>query len=112
MPARSSYAALPPVWPGACTTRGEPGTSSTSPSPNPETTLPRSSQVPWLPIAAAGFLGMLLALSRIPVVARALTAPGMASRLALPQAFRVTGVFFLLYLAFGHLPALFARRES
>jgi hypothetical protein len=68
----------------------------------------RSSQVPWLPIAAAGSLGMLLALSRIPVVARALTAPGMTSRLVLPQAFRVTGVFFLLYLAFGHLPALFA----
>jgi len=68
----------------------------------------RPSQVPWLPIAAAGSLGMLLALTRIPVVARALTAPGMASRLVLPHAFRVTGVFFLLYLAFGHLPALFA----
>ena len=68
----------------------------------------RSSQVPWLPIAAAGSLGALLAASRIPVVARALTAPGMASRLVLPHAFRVTGVFFLLYLALGHLPALFA----
>jgi len=68
----------------------------------------RSSQVPWLPIAAAGSLGTLLAASRIPVVARALTAPGMASRLVLPHAFRVTGVFFLLYLALGHLPALFA----
>lgn len=68
----------------------------------------RSSQVPWLPIAAAGSLGTLLALSRIPTVARALTAPGMASRLVLPHAFRVTGVFFLLYLALGHLPALFA----
>ena len=32
----------------------------------------RSGQVPWLPIAAAGSLGALLALSRIPVVARAL----------------------------------------
>src|SRR5262245_33651451 len=31
----------------------------------------RPSQMPWLPIAAAGSLGMLLALSRIPVVARA-----------------------------------------
>jgi hypothetical protein len=31
----------------------------------------RSSQVPWLPIAAAGSLGTLLAASRIPVVARA-----------------------------------------
>jgi hypothetical protein len=68
----------------------------------------RSSQVPWLPVAAAGSLGLLLAASRIPVVARALTAPGMASRLVLPHAFRVTGVFFLLYLALGHLPALFA----
>ena len=68
----------------------------------------RSSQVPWLPIAAAGSLGALLALSRIPVVARALTAPGMASRLVLPHSFRVAGVFFLLYLALGHLPALFA----
>jgi hypothetical protein len=68
----------------------------------------RSSQVPWLPIAAAGSLGVLLALSRIRVAARALTAPGMASRLVLPQTFRVTGVFFLLYLVFGHLPALFA----
>ena len=68
----------------------------------------RSSQVPWLPIAAAGFLGTLLAASRIPVVARALTAPGMAGRLVLPHAFRVTGVFFLLYLALGRLPTLFA----
>jgi len=68
----------------------------------------RPSQVPWLPIAAAGSLGTLLALTRVPVVARALAAPGMASRLVLPHAFRVTGVFSLLYLAFGHLPAVFA----
>ena len=66
------------------------------------------SQVPWLPIAMAGSLGVLLALSRIPVVARALTAPGMAGRLVLPQSFRVAGVLFLFYLALGHLPALFA----
>ena len=68
----------------------------------------RPGQVPWLPIAAAGSLAILLVLSRIPVVARALSAPGMASRLVLPHAFRVAGVFFLLYLALGHLPALFA----
>jgi hypothetical protein len=68
----------------------------------------RPSQVPWLPIAAAGSLGILLAATRVPVVARALMAPSMASRLVLPHAFRVTGVFFLLYLALGHLPALFA----
>jgi hypothetical protein len=69
---------------------------------------PPGQQVPWLPVAAAGSLGTLLALTRIPVVARALTAPGMAGRLMLPHSFRVAGVFFLLYLAFGHLPALFA----
>jgi hypothetical protein len=64
--------------------------------------------LPWYPVAAAGFLGTLLALSRIPVVARALTAPGMPSRLLLPHSFRVAEVAFLLYLALGHLPALFA----
>jgi hypothetical protein len=63
---------------------------------------------PWLPVAVAGFVGVLLALSRIPVVARALKAPGMASRLLLPHSFRVEGVIFLLYMALGHLPALFA----
>jgi hypothetical protein len=68
----------------------------------------RPGQVPWMAIAAAGSLATLLALSRIPVVARALSAPGMASRLVLPHSFRVAGVFFLLYLALGHLPALFA----
>jgi hypothetical protein len=66
-------------------------------------------QGPWLPVAVAGFLGALLALSRIPTVKRALAAPGMASRLLSPHSFRVVeGVVFLLYLAFGHLPALFA----
>jgi hypothetical protein len=68
----------------------------------------RPGQMPWLPIAAAGSLGTLPALGRTPVVARTLTATGMASRLVLPHMFRVTGVFFLLYLALGHLPALFA----
>jgi hypothetical protein len=64
--------------------------------------------LPWFPVAAAGYLGVLLALGQIPAVARALAAPGMVSRLELPHAPRVAGVAFLLYLAFGHLPALFA----
>ena len=65
--------------------------------------------VPWLPVALAGFLGALLALRRIPAVARALTAPGMASRLELPHMFRVAeGAAFLLTMALGHLPPLFA----
>jgi hypothetical protein len=65
-------------------------------------------QVPWMPVAVAGFLITLLALRRIPVVARALAAPGMASRLLHPHSFRVAGVVFLLTMALGHLPALFA----
>jgi hypothetical protein len=65
--------------------------------------------VPWMPVAVAGFLGLLLALGRIPVVARALAAPRMTSRLELPHSFRaVDGVAFLLIMALGHLPPLFA----
>ena len=64
--------------------------------------------VPWLPIAVAGFFGTLLALRRIPVVARAVAAPGLASRLEYPHLFRVEGVVFLIMMALGHLPALFA----
>jgi hypothetical protein len=66
-------------------------------------------QVPWLLVAVVGFLGLLLALRRIPVVARALSAPGMTSRLELPHVFRmVEGSAFLITMALGHLPALFA----
>ena len=65
--------------------------------------------VPWMPVAVVGFLGLVLALSRIPVVARALRAPGMVARLELPHAFRaVDGAAFLIIMALGHLPALFA----
>ena len=52
--------------------------------------------VPWLPVATLGFFGLLLALRQIPVVARALTAPGTVNRLVYPHTFRVTGVAFLL----------------
>ena len=65
--------------------------------------------VPWMPIAVVGFFGTLLALGRIPVVARALAAPGTASRLEVPHAFRaLEGSAFLVFMALGHLPALFA----
>jgi hypothetical protein len=62
----------------------------------------------WFPLAFAGYLSLLLALRRIPAVKRALAAPGMISRLEYPHTFRVIGVSFLLYLALGYLPALFA----
>ena len=64
--------------------------------------------LPWFPVAVTGYLIVLLALRRIPVVTRALTAPGMVRSLELPHAPRVVGVAFLMYLALGHLPALFA----
>jgi hypothetical protein len=65
--------------------------------------------VPWMPVAVIGFFGLLLALRRIPVVARALAAPGMASRLELPHSFRAAeGTAFLILMGLGHLPALFA----
>jgi hypothetical protein len=64
--------------------------------------------LPWFPVAVTGYLGLLLALCRLPVVARALAAPGLVSRLELPHTPRVAGVVFLLYLALGQLPALFA----
>jgi hypothetical protein len=65
--------------------------------------------VPWMPVAVMGFLALLLALRRIPVVARALDAPGMVSRLELPHTFRMLdGAAFLIIMALGHLPALFA----
>jgi hypothetical protein len=65
--------------------------------------------VPWMPVAVIGFFGLVLALSRIPVVARALSTPGMVSRLELPHTFRMLdGAAFLIIMALGHLPALFA----
>ena len=64
--------------------------------------------VPWMPVAAVAFLGLLLALRQIPMVARALAAAGMVSRLEIPHAFRVGGVAFVITMALGHLPALFA----
>ncbi len=65
--------------------------------------------VPWLPVAVAGSLGLLLALRRVPVVARALAAPGTVNRLELPHSFRMLdGAAFLIIMALGHLPPLFA----
>jgi hypothetical protein len=63
---------------------------------------------PWLPIAAGAVMVALLAMSRIPAVARALASPSALVRLTLPHAFRVAGVAFLMMMALGHMPALFA----
>jgi hypothetical protein len=65
-------------------------------------------KTPWLPVAFAGFTTLLLALRRLPMVSRALAAPGTMTRLPLPHTFRVAGLGMLLTMALGHLPALFA----
>jgi hypothetical protein len=69
---------------------------------------PSGQAAPWFGVAVAGTLTGLLAATRIPVVARVLAAPGTAARLALPHTLRVVGVTFLLVMAQGHLPAVFA----
>ena len=68
----------------------------------------RGGDVPWLRVAVAGLLGLLLALRRVPVVARALTAPGMVNRLKLPHSFWVAGGGLPAHHGLGHLPALIA----
>jgi hypothetical protein len=64
--------------------------------------------VPWLPVAVAGFLGLLMLLSRLPSIERALSAPGVLPRLMLPHAFRIEGIVFIIAMLLGKLPALFA----
>ncbi len=64
--------------------------------------------VPWLPIGLMGALAAALLLSRIPVVSRIVAQPDGLWRLTVPQIFRVVGVTFLVVMALGKLPAVFA----
>lgn len=63
---------------------------------------------PWFGLAFLGILAVLLAATRIPVVARVLAEPDTPARLALPHTLRVVGVVFLIVMAQGRLPAVFA----
>jgi len=63
---------------------------------------------PWIGLAFAGYLAALLLAARIPVVTRILAAPGSLARLTLPHTIRVVGVLFLIVMALGDLPAVFA----
>ena len=63
---------------------------------------------PWFGVAVAATLLGLLAATRLPLMARILAAPDTPARLALPHSLRVVGVTFLLVMAQGHLPAVFA----
>jgi hypothetical protein len=69
---------------------------------------PSGQAAPWFGVAFAATLLVLLAATRIPPMPRVLAAPGTAARLTLPHALRVVGVAFLLVMAQGHLPAVFA----
>jgi hypothetical protein len=63
---------------------------------------------PWFGLAFAATLLALLAATRIPPMPRVLAAPGTAAPLTLPHTLRVVGVTFLLVMALGHMPAIFA----
>ncbi|HEX4722958.1 MAG TPA: hypothetical protein VH333_10620 [Pseudonocardiaceae bacterium] len=69
---------------------------------------PLGQQPPWLLVVVVGVAVALLAATRIPLVANAIAAPGTLGRLHLPHTMRVAGVVFVLMMALGHLPALFA----
>jgi hypothetical protein len=63
---------------------------------------------PWIGVALVAATVAVLLATRIPVVARILADPGTPARLALAQAPRVVGAVFLIVLALGDLPAVFA----
>lgn len=65
-------------------------------------------QPPWLVIAFAGTLVVLLAAGRLPVIHRSLSTTDNQARLLLPHTFRIAGLAFVLMMALGMLPALFA----
>jgi MFS family permease len=63
---------------------------------------------PWFGLAFAATLIALLLATQIPVVSRILGHAGTPTRLALPHTLRVVGVSFLIAMAQGDLPAVFA----
>jgi hypothetical protein len=63
---------------------------------------------PWIAVALFAALAAALLATRIPTVARILADPGTPARLALPHTLRVIGGVFLIVLALGKLPAVFA----
>jgi hypothetical protein len=68
----------------------------------------RPGTVPLTLVAGGGALIAMLGATRIPVVSRVLAAPGTVARLAVLQTFRVVGLVWLVLMAMGDLPVLFA----
>ena len=66
-------------------------------------------KLPWLPVAMiVPLLVVALLGRRAPVVSRILARPDALWRLTVPQTFRLVGVAFLVAMALGRLPAVFA----
>ena len=66
-------------------------------------------KLPWLPVAMiAPQVVVALLARRVPVVSRILARPDALWRLTVPQTFRLVGVAFLVAMALGRLPAVFA----
>jgi hypothetical protein len=66
-------------------------------------------KLPWLPVAMiVPQLVVALLARRVPVVSRILARPDALWRLTVPQTFRLVGVAFLVAMALGQLPAVFA----
>ena len=63
---------------------------------------------PWIGVVFAAVLAVTLLATRVPVVARILADPQTPRRLAWPHALRVAGGVFLVVMALGKLPAVFA----
>jgi len=63
---------------------------------------------PWIGVAVIVALTLALLFTRIPVVRRVLANPGVLWQLTLPQVTRVVGIAFVIVLALGKLPAVFA----
>ncbi|MCU1701608.1 MAG: hypothetical protein JWR34_7671 [Mycobacterium sp.] len=63
---------------------------------------------PWIAVAMIVPLVAVLLSTRVPLVSRILDQPDALWRLTLPQFFRPVGVTFLVAMALGYLPAVFA----
>jgi multisubunit Na+/H+ antiporter MnhC subunit len=64
--------------------------------------------VPWIGVAVVAPLAVALAFSRTPFARRVLSEPDSLWRLTVPQFFRPVGAAFLVAMALGQLPAVFA----
>lgn len=64
--------------------------------------------LPWLPVAMIVALAAPLLAARVPAVAKILAHPDALRWLMVPQRFRVVGASFLVVMALGQLPAVFA----